>query len=226
MLAAKEQSSSIAQEALSTLCRTYWYPLFSHLRRRGFDFAQAEDLTQSFFASVLEGAFFNNVDREKGRFRHFLLAALRNHVAQHHRTNLAQKRGGGQAPLSLDFQSAEARYQMEPFHELSADELFEHQWALTLFDQVLQQLEQECEGEGKSELFQCVKSSLDGTKTTPYRELAQRLKMNEGAVKVAIHRLRQRFGHIFREQIACTVAHPDEVDEEIRAVFRSLQVRA
>lgn len=225
VLAAKEEATAPAHQALSALCQTYWYPLFAFARRQGYEQEVAQDLTQSFFVTILERDFFKNVEPENGRFRHFLLAAFRKHLAHQYRTAKAQKRGGGVLHLSLDFESAEARYQNEPVSNVTPEQHFDRQWALTLFENTLQLLSDECEQDGKSDLFVQLKESLDGVQKVSHAEVAQQLGTTEGALRVAISRLRKRFGQLFRQQIAQTVAEAGEVDEEIRQVFHALQLK-
>jgi RNA polymerase sigma factor (sigma-70 family) len=223
VLTAGQSDSTRAHDALAKLCQTYWYPLYAYVRRRGFSPHDAEDLTQGFFAQLLQANSLANVRREKGRFRGFLLAALNHFVANEWDRARARKRGGGKAAISLDAESAESRYKLEPADTLTAERIYERRWALTLLDTVLQQLEREHELSGKMDLFGELRFCLTGERSKlPYAELANRLGMSEGAVKVAVHRLRQRYRELLRAEIAHTVASPEEVDDEIRHLFAVL----
>jgi RNA polymerase sigma-70 factor (ECF subfamily) len=220
---AQDAAAPEARAALSSLCQLYWYPLYAFIRRRGAAVAEAQDLTQEFFARLLEKDFLANVEPGKGRFRSFLLAACKHFLANERDRARAQKRGGGRAPVSLDLHNAEDRYLLEPAHDLTAEKLFERRWALTLLDQVLARLRAEYEQAGKSALFEGLKNSLAaGEAATPYAKLAGQLNMSEGAVKVAAHRLRRRYRQLLREEIARTVPDPANVDEEIRDLFQAL----
>ena len=187
------------------------------MRRRGFEAHEAEDLTQEFFARLLAKNYLVDVDREKGKFRSFLLASLKHFLANEWDRAQAKKRGGGHTIISLD---AETRYRQEPKDELSADKLLDRQWAIALLDQVLARLGAEYAEAGKSEVFEQLKDSLTGTRDSiPYAAIAAKLDTTEGAVKVAVHRLRQRYRKLLREEIAHTVASPAEIDDEIRHLF-------
>jgi RNA polymerase sigma-70 factor (ECF subfamily) len=217
VLTARQGESPQAARALEELCRTYWYPLYAYVRRRGYDAHEAEDLTQEFFARLLAKNYLADVHREKGKFRSFLLASLKHFLANEWDRALAKKRGGGHTIISLD---AETRYRQEPKDELSADKLLDRQWAIALLDQVLARLGTEYTDAGKSEVFEQLKDSLTGARDSiPYAAIAAKLGTTEGAVKVAVHRLRQRYRKLLREEIAHTVASPAEIDEEIRHLF-------
>ena len=219
MQAGREESPQ-AGEALQQLCRTYWYPLYAYVRRKGHDPNDAQDLTQEFFARLLRGNFLNTVEQRKGKFRSFLVASLEHFLVKEWVRANRQKRGGGQTVLSLDEEGAENRYALEPAGNLSAQKLYERRWAMTLLDQAMKRLGAECGKSGKSELFEHVKNLLSGdAHEESYRELAAGLGMSEGALRVAVHRLRQRYGILLREEIAQTVATQDEVDEEVRCLF-------
>jgi RNA polymerase sigma factor (sigma-70 family) len=211
------------ERALEDLCHAYWYPLYAFVRRQGFDPHDAQDLTQAFFAQFLEKKYLKRADAARGRFRTFLLACLKNFLANEWDRAHARKRGGGREIISLDEQTAETRYRLEPVDTLSADKIYERRWALTLVGSVLSRLQQEYEDDGRSELFQHLKATLSGDrKSLPYADLGKSLGMSEGAVKVAVHRLRQRYKALFRAAIADTVESPEEVDEELRAVVAAL----
>jgi RNA polymerase sigma-70 factor (ECF subfamily) len=217
VLAAKEGDSPSVQEALEKLCRTYWYPIYAYLRRRGCGEQDAQDLTQGFFAQLLERRSIQGVEREKGKFRSFLLASLNYYVADERDRANAQKRGGGRQLLSLDMQEAEQRYRLETVDERNPEKLFERRWAMALLDQVLARLGQEFVDAGKRELFERLQAFLvEGTGDKTYAEVAREGGMTEEALKKAVQRMRRRYHQLFREEIAQTVATPGEVDEELR----------
>jgi len=223
VLSAADSRSATAQEALEKLCRTYWYPIYAYLRRRGCGEHDAQDLTQGFFAQLLERRSIQSVEREKGKFRSFLLASLNYYVADERDRANAQKRGGGREVLSLDAQEAEQRYRLEPVDERSPEKIFEHRWAMALLDQVLVRLGQEFAEAGKRELFERLQAFLvEGTGERTYAEVAREMGMTEEAVKKAAQRIRQRYHQLFREEIAQTVASPAEVDEELRHLCQVL----
>lgn len=208
-----------ADEALADLCRLYWYPLYAYVRRRGHDAAEAEDLTQAFFARLLEKNGLASVTPTRGRFRSFLLAACQNFLANEHDRAQALKRGGGRV-VSLD--DADARYRREPDHGETPERLFERRWALELLDRALRRLREEYERKGKARLYDALKGTLAGDAAAPYAALANELGLTEGAVKTAVHRLRGRYAELLREEIGETVAAPAEIDDEVRALFRAL----
>ena len=214
VLHAGRDEASQAQAALAQLCQEYWYPLYSFVRRRGYSPHEAEDLTQSFFAQLLEKRGLQRVDPELGRFRTFLLASLKNFLANDWDKAHARKRGGGQTITSLNAESAESRYQLEPSHAMTPERHFERQWAMTLLDQVLDALRTEYHAEGKGDLFAELKAVIIGP-TAGYAAIAARLRRSEGAIKVAVHRLRQRYRELMRARIAATVGEED-VEDELR----------
>lgn len=217
VVAAKGTDSPAVREALEKLCRTYWYPIYAYLRRRGCGEHDAQDLTQGFFAQLLQRRSIQSVEREKGKFRSFLLASLNYFLADERDRANAQKRGGGRQVLSLDVQEAEQRYRLEPVDERSPEKIFEYRWAMTLLDQVLARLGQEFTEAGKRELFERLQAFLvEGTGEETYAEVAQEVGLTEEAVKKAVQRMRRRYHQLFREEIAQTVASPAEVDEELR----------
>jgi RNA polymerase sigma-70 factor (ECF subfamily) len=216
VLAAARRESAGCDEALQTLCETYWPPLYAFIRRRGHSAHEAEDLTQEFFSKLLEKDYLHNVGPEKGRFRTFLLVCLKRFLANEYDRATALKRGGGQRPISFDFGHAERQYSLEPAHELTAERLFERRWALTLLEQVLSRLQREMHAAGKGELFDGLKIYLAAQQhAPPHAETAAALAMSDGAVKVAVHRLRQRYRRLVREEVQRTVGENDDVDEEI-----------
>ena len=223
VLAAGHHSSAGAQAALETLCQTYWYPLYAFVRRLGHSPHDAEDLVQTFFARCLEKNYLAAADAAKGRFRSFLLVMLKRFLVHESDKVRTRKRGKGRPPVELDALTVEQRYATEPADLLSADRLFERRWALTLLEKVLDRLRDEQVAAGRGEAFELLKESLaGGVRGVPYVQLAARLEMTEGAVKVAMHRLRRRYRELLEEEIASTVAGPEEVAEERRHLFRVL----
>lgn len=213
VLAAGQRASPESRRALEELCGIYWYPLYAYIRRCGYDAHGAEDLTQEFFARLLPGRSLAYVDRAKGTFRSFLVASLKHFLANEWDKARAYKRGGGMTLVSFD---AETRYLAEAVDGLSADKLLDRQWAVALLEQVLGRLQ----AESYPQQFALLKSFLTaGAETVPYAEVAVTLGTSEGAVKVAVHRLRKRYRALLREEIAHTVASPAEVDEELRHLF-------
>jgi len=231
VLTAGQAASPQAGRALEELCRAYWYPLYAYVRRRGYDVHEAEDLTQEFFARLLAKNYLASVDRSKGKFRSFLLASLKHFLANEWDRAHAAKRGGGQPLLPLDTQTGEKRYRSEPsmtgsgpVDELTAQKLLERQWALALLDLVLNRLQAESAADGKGEQFDQLKLFLtEGKGTTSYASVAKKLGTTEGAVKVAVYRLRRRYRELLREEIAHTVASPAEIEEEIRHLFAAFR---
>ena len=223
VLAAGQARSPDSRRALETLCETYWYPLYAYVRRRGYSADDAQDLTQEFFARLLEKESLRVANRERGKFRSFLLGSLDHFLAKEWRRAGAQKRGGGHVLLSLDIEDAERRYCLEPSHDLTAEKAFERRWALNLLEETLSKLRDEYGRGDKLKLFEHLKPYLGGDKgTVPYRQIAAELGMTEGAVKVAVHRLRRRCRDLLRAEIAQTVAGPEEVDEELRDLFNAV----
>jgi DNA-directed RNA polymerase specialized sigma24 family protein len=218
VLATAGQDSPQAAAALEQLCRTYWYPLYAYVRRRGYGHEDAQDFTQGFLFQLLERHSLRRVGRDKGRFRSFLLAGLNYYLADQRDRANAQKRGAGQPTLSfLDGQEAQERYRLEAVDEESPDKLFERRWALTLLNQVLGGLQQEFRAAGKAELFTRLRLFLvAGDSEHTYAEIAPELGLTPEAFKMAVHRMRHRYYELFREEIAHTVADPAEVEEEMR----------
>jgi len=220
VLAAGQGASPQAHEALATLCQTYWYPLYAYVRRLGHSPPDAQDLTQEFFARLLEKHYLAGIKREGGKFRSFLLTALKRFLANEWDRAKAQKRGGRDTVLSIDEESAEARYGLEPAHEMTAERIYEQRWAQALLERVLQQLCEEYAGLGKVALFEQISASLSRPRGgVPYADIAARLDTTEAAVKMAVQRLRKRYRERLRAEIAHTVAGPEEVEEEIRYLF-------
>jgi len=225
VLAASESGKGSQHAALESLCSTYWYPLYTFVRRRGYEVHEAQDLTQEFFARLLQKDFLSEVDPRKGRFRSFLLAALEHFLANEWRRAHAQKRGGNVAFISLDDESTEEQYRQAAQSNLSAQQLFEQQWATTLLKQVLARLCQEYQAAGKGALFEHLKVFLTGEKqAVSYAQLAITLLTTEPALKMAVSRMRQRYGILLRAEIANTVSKAEEVDEELHALFAALSL--
>jgi len=221
--AAGRSDTTRARDALAKLCQTYWFPLYAYVRRRGHAPEDAKDLTQEFFARLLERNWVADADQEKGRFRSFLLSALNHFLADEWDKARAQKRGGGVASVPLQFDTAETRYGVEPVDNVTPERIFERRWALTLLEEVLKRLQAEYVREGKSDLFVALNPCLVGERTSqPYAELAEKLGLTEAAVKTSVHRLRQRYRQLLRDEIAHTVTRPDEVDDELRHLFAVL----
>lgn len=217
VLRAGRSDTTRARDALAKLCQTYWFPLYAYVRRRGHSPEDAQDLTQEFFARLLEKNWVADADQSKGRFRSFLLSAMNHFLADEWDKARAQKRGGGAPTLPLQFDTAETRYGYEPADNATPERSFELRWALTLLAEVLQRLQTEYEQEGKAGLFAALNPCLVGERTAqPYAELAEKLGVSEGTVKSAVYRLRQRYRQLLREEIAQTVATAGEVEDELR----------
>ena len=216
-MAAAQADSAQAAEALEQLCRTYWYPLYAFVRRQGHDAPDSEDLTQEFFARFLAKEYFERADPARGRFRSFLLACLKNFLTEQHRYAGRLKRGGGQPFISWDSKTAEERYQLEPAEPLTPEKIYDRRWALTLLENALARLGDEQSAVGRQQDFAQLRDYLWGEGGgTGYAELAARLRMTEGALKVTVHRLRRRYRELLREEVAHTVATVAETDAELR----------
>jgi RNA polymerase sigma-70 factor (ECF subfamily) len=223
VLAAGRCDSPHAQVALEELCHTYWYPLYAYVRRQGHSREDAEDLTQGFFARLLEKNYLEGITSDKGKFRSFLLVALKRFLANEWDRANRQKRGGGVLPLSLDWQDAETRYQINPADHLSPDKLYDRAWAVVVLERVITRLQSENAAEHKASLYGSLKSFLMmGKSEIPYAQAATTLDMSEGAVRVAVHRLRRRYRELLREEITQTLANPAQADEELQALFSAL----
>lgn len=224
VLAARGSDPERAKAAMSTLCGQYWFPLYAFLRSRRHSPEEAEDLTQGFFAHLLEKESLRHVDPGRGRFRGFLLASCKNYVADQRTRGQAKKRGGGEVPLSLDREDAEGRLRYEPIDDLTPERIFERQWALAVIERALANLRERYESAGKAEHFDVMKVFLSGEKRPmPHSEVAERLGLSELAVKVAVHRLRKRFRDSLHDEIAQTVSGESEVDDELRALYAALE---
>lgn len=220
VLTAQRGADTPAQEALEKLCQTYWYPLYAYVRRQGRSPEDAQDLTQGFFAKLIANHYLGDVDRSKGKFRTFLLIALKRFLADEWGRQHAQKRGGFQTIVSIDQNLAESRLSAEPVHDLSPDLLFERQWALTVLEQARLLLRDEYVASGRAALFEQLDGCLTKHETTaPYAEIAERLNLTVPAVRMAVQRLRGRYRELLREEIGKTVATTEEIQEEIRHLF-------
>ena len=223
VLASAEGNSPQSAAALEELCRAYWYPLYVFVRRQGHDPYEAEDLLQAFFLRFLEKNFLNAVDQSKGRFRSFLLAALKHFLADAWDKSTTEKRGGGVRFYSLDREAAESRYWEEPTNDLTPEKLYEQRWACVLLERVLQRLEHASAEAGKSRFFEALKPFLVGeSHAVSYAELATRFGISEAALKMKVNRMRQRYQRLLRDEIAQTVSSPEEVEDEINYLFRVL----
>ena len=215
VLAAGRKSTPQADVALEELCRTYWYPLYAYVRHQGHTREDAEDLTQAFFARFLEKNYLEGLRSEKGKFRAFLLAALKHFLANEWDKSQRQKRGSGVTTLSLDWQDADTRYQIDPPDQLSPEKLFDRAWAVTLLERVIVRLRDECAADGRSALFDRLKPFLMvGRSAIPHAQAAAELGMAEGAVRVAVHRLRRRYRQLLRAEIVQTLSDPAQVDRK------------
>lgn len=225
MLAAGGSSSSPdARTALASLCEVYWYPLYAFARRRGYQSHDATDLTQSFFARMLEKDYLRAADQNKGRFRSFLLTMFKRFLSKEADRDGSLKRGGGHTIVSFDAGAAEARYQREPADQQTPERVFERRWAITLLDRVLHSLQQEYEAKNRSALFEACRVYLTGTTAAPsHAETARSLNMSPGAVKVSVHRLRERYRELLQQQVAETVESDGDVGDELRILLAAVQ---
>jgi RNA polymerase sigma-70 factor (ECF subfamily) len=222
VLSAQDKGSPRSVEALESLCRTYWYPLYAFVRRQGHSPHDAQDLTQGFFARLLEKDYLKTADSEKGKFRTFLLVALKRFLADEWDRQHAQKRGGFAPIVSIDQELAESRFAAELSHRLQPDVLFDRQWAMTLVERVMARLQEEYLVSGRARLFEYLRSCLVKDESAlPYAEIATQLSLTEAAVKMAVHRLRSRYREILHTEIADTVSAPEEIEGEIRHLFSS-----
>jgi RNA polymerase sigma-70 factor (ECF subfamily) len=223
VVAAGDQQRPDASQALAQLCELYWYPLYTYIRRRVADVNEAQDFTQTFFERLIEKRQFEAADPERGRFRAFLLTACKRFLINEWHKARAAKRGGGQRPLSLDFNSGESKFSQIAEDSRTAEQLYDQQWAMTLLDQVLQKLRLEYAAKNKQGDFEILKPFLAGsTASGAHAKAARALGITEGAAKVAAHRLRKRYRELLRAAIAETVERPEQVDDEIRDLFAAL----
>jgi RNA polymerase sigma-70 factor (ECF subfamily) len=225
VLAAVGGASPRADDALAALYESYWYPLYAFLRNRGHGPDAAQDLTQAFFTRLIdkERRVLRQADPERGRFRSFLLTSLKNFTANEHERDVARKRGGGAPLLSLEFETAEGRFQHESPSVETPERVFDRRWAITLLGRALSATGERARRTGKAEQFEQLKVYLTGEQLEPgYEEVARRLGMSEGAVKVAVHRLRRQFRDFVREEIASTVDSPDDIEDEMRHLWAAV----
>jgi len=223
VMAARDESSPTSTEALETLCRGYWYPLYAFVRRSGRSPHDAEDLTQEFFARLLQKHWLDAVEQERGKFRSFMVTAMKRFLANEWDKSQTAKRGGGYSHVPLDPEAAEARYAQEPAYPCSADSVYERRWALTLLDHAMACLRAEYDRDGRENDFAQLKGFLTADRgEIPYAQIAGSFGISEGNARVAVHRLRKRFREVFRETIADTVTNPAEVDAEVRYVVEIL----
>lgn len=222
-MAAGQESTPSSRQALEHLCRVYWRPLYAYVCRRGHKPEEAEDLTQAFFEHLLERKLLGVVDRQRGRFRTFLLHCCEYFLAKHWRDQGRLKRGGGQQIFSLDAAPAEESRQNEPVDTLTPERLYERRWALTVLDQAHSRLRAEWEAAGKGILFHKLQVFLSGdTDTISYSQAALELGMSEGAIRTAVHRLRRRYGEILRDEVAQTITRPDDLEDELHHLLAVL----
>jgi RNA polymerase sigma-70 factor (ECF subfamily) len=217
VLAAASSDGEVAQQALAQLCQTYWYPLYTYARAQGHCPETAEDLTQGLLLRLLERKDFERGDRDKGRFRSYLLSAFRHFMADEFDKTAALKRGGGRTTISFDAQKAEERFLLEPVDTLSPDRLYERRWALTVLDQALARLQTEYKEAGKDRLYRALEGCLtQEEQDQSHAAIGRDLGLSESAIKSALHRLRQRHRELIREEVAQTVSTVREIDEEVR----------
>jgi RNA polymerase sigma factor (sigma-70 family) len=224
--AAGQARSPQSQAALETLCQLYWYPLYAYARRHLASAHDAQDLTQAFFAQLLEKDYLQAADPQRGKFRSFLLTAFKHFLSKERERANAQKRGGGRRLVSLDFEIAERRYHLEPVDHATPETVYERGWALAILEQTLARLRQELANAGKEKLFEYLKGALAGEGVQgSYARIAEELGISEQAVKVAVYRLRRRYQELLRAEIAQTVASPAEVEDELRDLFAAVQAK-
>ena len=220
MLAAGRRHTPQSDGALEQLCRTYWFPLYAYVRRRGYTKEDAEDLTQAFFARFLAKNYLEGLSAERGRFRAFLLASLKHFLINEWKKTQRIKRGGGEAVLSLDWKTADTQFQVASNAEPSPDKAFDREWAVALLAKVIERLRAECEAEGKLKQFEHLKIFLTAGKgEMSHADAAKSLGMDETAVRVAVHRLRKRYRQLLRDEVSQTLSDEGQVDEEMRALF-------
>lgn len=216
VLAAGNETTPESERALESLCETYWYPLYAYIRRQGYPADRAQDLTQGFLLRFLEKNYLRDVKRERGRFRSFLLASIQHFMSNEGDRERAKKRGGGARVLPLINETAENRYALEPPDRFTPERIFERQWALAVLEQVQRELRQEFERAGKSHQFGYLSGFVTGDEPPSYAEISVPLGISEGAARVAVHRLRRRYGQLLRIALSQTVSSPAEIDDEIR----------
>lgn len=225
VLAAGQKTNARSAEALASLCEMYWHPVYAFIRRQGYRPEEGTDLTQEFFVRVLEKHYFHDADSARGRFRAFLCASIRHFLSNERDRARTLKRGGHQPPISLDVETAEGTYRIEPRDDLTPEKLFDRRWALILIERVLARVREEHVSTGKAELFDQLKGFLTGdSEGVPYADVARGLGMTEGAVKVAVHRLRRHFRDTLVREIAETVSDPADIDAEIEYLLKAVSV--
>ena len=223
VVSAGDSQSAEAEWAMERLCRSYWYPLYAFVRRRGYGHEDASDLTQAFFATFLEKKYLKSVDASRGKFRTFLLTSMTHFLANEWDKSQRQKRGGGFMHLTLDWPSADQRFHLDPADPSSPDKTFDREWALALLERVIVRLREECVAADKAPLFEQAKGYLMvGEAAIPYADAAKSLGLDEGAVRVAVHRLRKRYRELLRDEIAQTLDDPAQVTEELRSLQAAL----
>ena len=214
---ARRSPSDASRAALASLCEAYWYPLYGYARARGFGHEDARDITQGFFALLIEKDYLKEVRSREGRFRGFLLASFQHFLSKERERTRALKRGGGQALLSLDVDSAEARHAAEPVESCTPETNFERNWALTILERALERLRQEAAAREKESEFERLRDYLTGREPkAPYGDLAREMRTTETALRALVRRLRQRYGSLVRAEIAETLADPSQTDAELR----------
>jgi len=224
VVAAKGEDSPEAAEALEKLCRTYWPPIYSFIRREGYDATEAQDLTQGFFAELLTKDYLGHLRHQRGKFRSFLLTFVKHFLSAQRTKSRALKRGGDRVFLSLDGCSAEEHRLVEAMQDLNAEQVFDRRWAQAVLENSLHRLREEYERKGKGALFEALKDIEPGERgELTYAELGTRLRMTEEAIKTAVRRLRRRHGEILRDEIAHTVTRAEDVEEEIRHLLAMLR---
>jgi RNA polymerase sigma-70 factor (ECF subfamily) len=221
IVSSRQRPTDLSREALANLCGAYWYPLYAYVRCHGESAENAQDLTQGFFSRLLEKDYLNDFDPERGRFRTFLLASFRHYIINERHRQQARKRGGKPALLTLDLTNAEERYRREPSHNLTPEKVYERRWVSTLLERSMARLRAESSDQIRFERLQAL---LTGESADSYRRTAEELGMSEGALKVAVHRLRRRYGDLLREEIAETVASPKEIKDELSYLLATVSV--
>jgi RNA polymerase sigma factor (sigma-70 family) len=226
VIAAADSRHPDHEMALAELCNSYWYPVYAFVRLRGFDPDSAHDLTQGFFAQLLEKRTLKAADKERGRFRSFVLVALKFYLSHERERAEAQKRGGGMTPIAIDVDTAEGRYRVEPVERHTPETLFERRWAMLLLERALANLREELKKSARPERSLRLAEYLTGDSSAPgYKQVAEELGMSESAVKVAVHRLRGRFREFLRHEVAQTVDDPSKVDEELSHLYAAVEAK-
>ncbi|MBX9653779.1 sigma-70 family RNA polymerase sigma factor [bacterium] len=222
MVLQARQENGKASDYLAELCRVYWFPLYAYARQRVYSFHDAEDLVQEFFGWLLTHDIVKRADRDRGRFRTFLQVAFRQFCAREHRKAHAQKRSPSNPILSIHFADAERRFERAMVHQLSADRLFDHSWAITVLELTMNRLRREYEKTGRAERFEAIAPFLTDDRRSGRQEAVSALRMTDSAFAMALVRLRQRFGKLLREEIERTVSHPDDIEDELMRIWAAL----